>query len=131
MSKCGKAVCVRTVIPKFFYTGLRLTKSQKHNDKFNGNAHRATAFEEATLPVLKEMGDSVNLIGAESEVPLPFACNPNDYTWSVLSFKNRDKVLAEDCGFNHQLISVLTVNLKSKEKSRFTPKRKGNFCLCK
>ena len=131
LSKCGKFLRIRTVIPPFFYTGKRLSKSQNHNEKFNQNTHRATAFEEATLPAVKRIGDSEDLIGSETEIRLPFPCDPNEFDWVVLSYKNGDNEFAAECDGNYQVQCILSVTLKCKEKNRITPKRVGKFRICK
>jgi hypothetical protein len=110
----GLALEVSIVVPSVFCDPGRLISANTHNDDFNHNTHKSTAFQAAAQQIKKSSTNGIDeVLGPKMVVKLPFKCETDFYT-DLLTMK---MMVAGKCSCFSTLILSWLRSLRAKGKT--------------
>ena len=92
--------------------------ANKQSKEFNQNTHKATAFEEASRKMRKQLNvrKGGDISGLDLVISLPFSCEETIVKWGLLSFENIDSEKVAKNRPDVQMFDVLSLTLMSDKK---------------
>ena len=115
----GKAFELGIVCPKMLSNKLRLTST---NDALTNNSNQVTSFKEVSDKLHVAHDWSKELLGRPQYVRLKFECEPRMVSWGIEEFDAGNNKLNVKLK-NKQFMTILSVHLKSVERSRLEDKK--------